>query len=73
MRFREWLDDQPEGTRARLIRDGRVTESAIARAQRGLPLAYANAERLSALTGDEVSIKDLCDPPQQRGKKRGVR
>lgn len=68
MKFRDWLDSQEPGTRARLIRLGRVTESCIARAQRGMAISYGNADRLSALTGGQVSIADLCQPGK-RGKR----
>jgi len=57
-KFRAWLRKQPKGTRARLMRE--VSEAAVVRAQRGLPLSYACGCALSGLTGGKISLEDLC-------------
>lgn len=44
-KFRRWLEKQPRGTRAYLVR--RVSEGAVARAFRGEPLGWSLAVSLA--------------------------
>ena len=69
MRFKTWLKQQERGTRAKMMRALGTHATALARAQRGLPVSYPNAEKICAMTLGEVTIASLCDPPKKRGAK----
>ena len=66
MRFATWMKRQERGTRAKMMRALGTHATALARAQRGLPVSYPNAEKICAMTDSAVSIAELCKPPKAK-------
>lgn len=70
-KFRRWLEKQPRGTRAKLVRA--VSEGAVARAFRGEPLGWSLANSLSneayCVSLDAPSVQDLMGAPKKPRKR----
>lgn len=70
-KFRRWLEKQPRGTRAKLVRT--VSEGAVARAFRGEPLGWSLAVSLSCaaffLSRDAPTEHDLLGAPRKPRKR----
>lgn len=63
MRLRDWLDADANRTIQQLARDADIAYPTAWKASQGKPVTYGVAKRLSAATGGEVSIDELCEPP----------
>ncbi len=61
MDFPTWVQSQPRGVLKRIERDCGIGYTTLHRLKRGARLdSYDLAKRLSAATGGEVTIDDLC-------------
>lgn len=73
MRFPDWVEKQERGTLKRIERQHGVAYMTLMRASQGKAVSYPIAEKLSAATGGEVSIAELCDPPPAKATRRKLK
>lgn len=78
MRLREWIDSQPYGEIARLVRTTGISNTNMHELIRESHLAtYATAKKLIAATGGDESpltLDSLCEPrPKPLRKRRSVK
>lgn len=80
MRFTDWLKAQPRGSMARLERESGISHTTGFRLVNGCRVTnFEIATRVSAATGGQVSIAELCDlslpttVPLKRKRRRRLR
>ena len=70
MRFFEWAKRQPRGVLKRIELEHGVGYNTLSRLMRGETLtSYLVAKRVSAATGGEVSIEEICEPPKRTSRR----
>jgi len=65
MTLSEWFAGQPRGARERLVEAYGIGRTTLWRAERGLPVSYRVASRITAATGGLVPISSLCEPRER--------
>ena len=70
MTLQEWLAcaneraNRTRGALKQLEHQTRLSYTTLMAAKNGAAVSYETARRISEATGGEVTIEELCDPPQ---------